>query len=102
MLAALFALKAILKHVRDVLLKSDNVTTVAYINRLGGTRSRVLANIAKELWLWCLQKRITLKAQHLPGKENLNADFMSRHLRDRTDWTLNPVLFNLISQMRVH
>ena len=37
LLAALFALKAFLKHVRNtsVLLKSDNVTTVAYINRLG-------------------------------------------------------------------
>ena len=44
LLAALFALKAFLKHVRDisVLLKSDNVTTVTYINHLGGTRSRVL------------------------------------------------------------
>ena len=40
-----------------------------------------------------------LKAQHLPGKENLNADFMCRHLRDRTDWILNPTLFDLINQM---
>ena len=101
LLAALFALRAFLKHVRDVsvLLKSDNVTTVAYINRLGGTRSGVLVHIAKELWLWCLQRGIAIKAQHLPGKDNLNADFMSRHLRDRADWILNPALFNLINQM---
>ena len=101
LLAAQFALRAFLKNVRDVsvLLKSDNVTTVAYINHLGGTRSGVLVNISKELWLWCLQRGIALKAQHLPGKENLNADFMSRHLRDRTDWILNPALFNLINQM---
>ena len=78
----------------SVLLKSDNVTTIAYINRLGGTRSQVLVNISKELWLWCLQRGIALKAQHLPGKENLNADFMSRHLRDRTNWILNPALFD--------
>ena len=101
LLAAQFALRAVLKNVRDVsvLLKSDNVTTVAYINHLGGTRSRVLVNISKELWLWCLQRGIALKAQHLPGKENLKADFVSRHLRDRTDWILNPALFNLINQM---
>ena len=100
LLAALFSLKAFLKHARDisVLLKSDNVTTVAYINHLGGTKSKILVNISKNIWLWCLQRGITLKAQHLPGKENLKADFMSRHLRDRTDWVLNPALFNLINQ----
>ena len=77
-LELLVALRAFLKHVRDVsvLLKSDNVTTVAYINHLGGTRSRVLVNISKKLWLWCLQRGIALKAQHLPGKENLNTDFI--------------------------
>ena len=73
--------------------------TVAYINRLGGTRSQVLVNISKELWLWCLQRGIVLKAQHLPGKENLNADFMSCHLRDGSDWILNPALFDLVNQM---
>jgi hypothetical protein len=47
----------------------------------------VLVRISKELWLWCLQRGIILRAQHLPGKEN--PDFMSCHLRDRT---LNPAL----------
>ena len=60
-----------------MLLKSNNVTTVAYINHLGGTKSKILANISKNIWLWCLQRGITLKAQHLPGKENLKADFIS-------------------------
>lgn len=55
-------------------------------------------NISKTLWLWCLQRGITLRAQHLPGKEDLKADFKPRHLRDRTDWVLNPALFNLINQ----
>ena len=53
----------------------------------------MLVNIAKELWHWCLQRRTALKAQHLPGKENLNADFMSHHLRDRTNWVLNLSLY---------
>lgn len=101
LLAALFALRAFLKHAREVsvLLKSHNVTTVVYINHLGGTKSQMLVNIAKELWRWCLQRRTALKAQHLPGKDNLNADFMSCHLRDRTNWILNPSLFSLINQM---
>ena len=99
LLAAFFTLKAFLKHVRSIFLLSDNVTTVAYINHLGGTKSCTLVEIAKELWTWCFQRGIALQAQHLPGKPNLHADFMSRHLRDRTDWILNPALFKFIKQL---
>ena len=48
-----------------VLLKIDNTTAVTYINRLGGPVSLLATEITKELWLWCLQRNITLKAQHL-------------------------------------
>ena len=101
LLAALFALKAFLKHVRNtsVLLKSDSVTTMAYINRLGGTTSCTLREISKELWAWCLPRGIVLQAQHLPGRLNINADFMSRHLQHRTDWMLNPAIFKIINQL---
>ena len=75
------------------------MTTVAYIDRLGGTKSRTLVKISKELWAWCLKRGIALQAQHLPGKQNLSAYFMSRHLRDRTDWILNPALFRFINQL---
>ena len=80
LLPALFALKAFLKHVQytSVLLKSDNVTTVAYINRLGGRKSHSLVEISKELWAWCLHRGIVLQAQHLLGRLNINADFIYR------------------------
>ena len=50
--------------------------------------------LVKELWLWCLRQRISLKAQHLPGKENVVADRESRVMRDRSDWMLNPAIIN--------
>ena len=31
----------------------DNTTAVAYLNRMGGTRSPDLSHCAKQLWLWC-------------------------------------------------
>ena len=101
LLAALFSLKAFLKEVKhtSVLLKSDNTTTIAYINHLGGTKSRTLVKISKDLWSWCLNKGISLQAQYLPGKLNLSADFMSRHLTDRTDWILNPSIFSCLNEM---
>lgn len=40
---------------------------------------------------------ITLTAQHLP-RQNIQADFMSRHLVDSSDWMLNSHLFQVLNQ----
>ena len=54
LLAGSFAVKSFTKdrlcvHVR---LRMDNVSAVAYINRLGGTHSLILSNLALALWEW--------------------------------------------------
>lgn len=61
LLVALFALKEFLKgrSQMNFQLKSNNISTVAYNNHIGGTRSQTLVRIAKELWLWCLQRGLT-------------------------------------------
>ena len=71
-----------------VLLKMDNTTSIAYINRMGGTRSRTLSQEARNLWHWCLQRGITLSAKHLPGVENTTADEESRTLQSSAEWML--------------
>ena len=58
----------------SVILKMDNTTAVAYINRRGGTVSPVLSHLAKDLWLWCTERNILIQAQHLPGSMNSIAD----------------------------
>ena len=63
----------------------------------GGTESPLSTQLVKELWQWCLQWDIHLRAQHLPGKLNFTADFLSRHLRDRSDWILDEELFSMIN-----
>ena len=83
----------------QILLLLDNTTAVAYINHLGGTVSPQASKLVKDLWIWCLRRGITLKAQHLPGKENVIADLESRVRRNRSDWTLNPVIFNRIQAL---
>ena len=99
LLAATFGVQAFCKSVQvsSVLLKTDNTTVVAYINKMGGTRSPMLIQLAKDLWQWCLKRGIHLRAEHLSGELNITADFLSRHLRDRTDWVLNPELFAMIN-----
>ena len=104
MLAVLYALKAFLKHHQNktVLILSDNTSVVAHINKMGGTRSQDLIDLTKVIWSWCLARDLKLSAQHIPGKVNITADFLSRFLRDRTDWVLNPKIFTALNQLWAH
>ena len=100
LLAVSLALKTFAKdksHV-DVLIRTDNVSAKAYINHLVGTHSHQLNSIAVQLWKWCLDRHISLTAEHLPGKNNQVADEESRAVRDRCDWMIHPELFARIHQ----
>ena len=101
LLAATFATQTFAKEITDttILLKIDNTTAVAYINNLGGTISQDLVVLAKDLWMWCLERNIHIIAQHLPGVLNQTADAESRLMRDRMDWKLNPCLYRRIDQL---
>ena len=66
---------------------------VAYINKMGGTHSRKLCDLALEMWEWCIERRLTVHAEHLPGKFNVIADFESRHPNDSSEWQLSPRVF---------
>ena len=43
-----------------------------------------------------MDRRITLTAQHLPGKQNVIADEEFQIMKDRWDWMLNPTIFDQI------
>ena len=91
--AGIFAVKAFEKQKQNinVLLKMDNRSAVAYVNRMSGTRSEILTDLAKEMWEWALQQNIHIMAIHIPGMTNLRAD--SRHWDDPSDWFLRKDLF---------
>ena len=99
--AALFAVRAFTAKERQlhVHLRMDNRTAVAYVLKMGGTRSSVLVGIAQELWGYALTKQITLTAEYLPGKYNHKADWESRHFRDSSNWKLNPSIFQALDQL---
>lgn len=101
LLAATLATKTFAKNKSrvSILLRIDNTTAVSYINNLGGTVSQELITLAKELWMWCLERNIHISAQHLPGALNVIADAESRSQRDRSDWMLNPVIFKRINSL---
>ena len=78
-------------------IRTDNLTTMAYINHQGG-RDPALTELVRPLWDWALQTRTTLCATYIPGKINDRADKLSRRKRDRTDWMLHRNLFSRLSR----
>ena len=98
LLAGGFALKSFLKNKCDInlLLLMDNTSAISYINKMGGSTSLVLSSLAFDLWQWCLERSITVTAQHLPvpGCLNVTADYESRANPDSSDWQLVHQGFN--------
>ncbi|XP_075307052.1 uncharacterized protein LOC142368762 [Odontesthes bonariensis] len=79
-----------------VLVRTDNTTTVAYINRQGGLRSRQLHMLARRLILWSCGRLLSLRATHVPGVLNTGADLLSRGAPVYGEWTLHPEIVEQI------
>ena len=99
MMAVLLSLRAFAPHLRNktVQILSDNITTVAYINHMGGPMDD-LTNIAKLIWAEAIQNNITLVAKHLSGRLNTQADGLSRAI-DKHKWMLSRPLFQYLDSV---
>ncbi|XP_069586293.1 uncharacterized protein [Ranitomeya imitator] len=78
---------------KDVRILSDNTTTVAYLNRQGGTRSETLMSSATEILNLAESHLTSLTALHIRGENNQQADFLSRHTLKQGEWCLNQQIF---------
>ncbi|XP_044165229.1 uncharacterized protein LOC122949160 [Acropora millepora] len=83
---------------KHVLVQSDNTTTVAYLNAIGGIKSTPCNEMATMIWDWCLRDNIWLSATHTPGSKNIQADKESRVLKESTEWSLSQEVFNAIQE----
>ena len=79
-----------------ILLRIDNTTAVAYINKMGGTRFPKLNALAREIWQWAESRNNFLCASYIPSKENCKADALSRLSNDDTEWELSDSAFSKI------
>ena len=95
LLAVYFGLKSFpfLLKGKHVCIKSDNSTTVCYLNAMGGTKSPLCNKLAKSIWMCCVQNEIWLTACHLPGVLNFEADKSPRQFNERIEWQLKPGIF---------
>ena len=63
---------------KTVALFCDNVTTVAYLRKQGGTVSRQLFLKAREIIVWTENHQVVLLPQFIAGSSNSSADLLSR------------------------
>ena len=71
-----------------VQIMTDNSTSVSYLNRMGGTKSVTLSNLALDIWRWCLRKAFHISAVHVAGLLNIFADPLSHFQLLSTEWML--------------
>lgn len=97
LLAIFYALKSFCKMDSDIHVQilSDNTCAVSYVKNFGGIKSETCNKLAKEIWLWAIERQIWVSATHIPGVEN-EADFESRNHNDNTEWMLDKGTFQQI------
>ena len=98
LLAAFFALKCFCNHMGNchIQIQIDNTTALAYINNMGGSKSKQLNELAVEIWEWCTARNIWLSAVHIAGRLNTGADEQSRVFSDNHEWMLDKHSFDKI------
>ena len=82
---------------KSIQVLSDNITSVVYINRLGGS-SEKLNTLMSTIWCFAHNHAIELCAKHLAGVKNVHADQISRRVSPY-EWQLHPRLFRQLDIM---
>ena len=98
--AVLLGLKALCKDFRDVhvRLRSDNMTTIACIDRCGSTKISLL-DIVAQIFEWASMRNITISAEYIKGCDNVVADRESRVKNFDSEWQLDPLVFRKLCRL---
>lgn len=94
--AAFFGLQCFAKDLHDceVLLRVDNTTAVAYINKMGGVQFTHLNSITRDIWQWCEERNIWIYTSYINTKDNYEADRESRKIN--IEWELSQRAYSKI------
>lgn len=76
----------------------DNMTTIAYVNKFGGTRSPLLMDLANSIWNYCLTTNTRIQLHYIPSAFN-PADSPSRRLQHQIEWRLAHHYFQHLNQL---
>ncbi len=80
-------------ELRHVLIRTDNMSVVSYINHQGGVRSN---KHAANLLLCADRHFLSIRAAHIPSLLNHRADMLSRKGIPQGEWRLHPESVRMI------
>ena len=80
-------------HNMRILIRTDNTTSKACMNKQGGTRPLLLIKLATDLWRWRPKREITIQSTHVQGISKKIADSESRRPFQKNNWTLRRPVF---------
>ena len=78
-------------------LQIDNTCALSYLLKMGGTHNMQMLKLSKEIWEYLFHKQITITAEYLPSKLNVEADWESRNINNSSEWHLLKSVFNKIT-----
>lgn len=81
----------------DLLLRIDNMTAIAYINKFGSVQYPHLSSIARKIWKWCEDRNIFIFVSYIASADNATADAESRTADPNTEWEISPKGFSEIN-----
>lgn len=91
--AALFALQCFVDEISNshVKIMIDNTSAVGMINKMGSAKSDSCNKLVFKIWQFCIKNNIWLTAAHIPGCNNVVADWESRNFsKQDMEWMLDP------------
>ena len=69
----------------------DNTSAVGMINKMGSSKSDNCNKLVFKIWQFCIENNIWLTAAHIPGCNNVVADWESRNFsKQDNEWMLDP------------
>ena len=94
--AILHALEAFSHEITGLHIKvfSDNMTAVASINKMGTSHSAKCNTLTKTIWALCEKLDTWITCAHIPGKQNILADALSRKSYDGGEAMLSKDILN--------
>ena len=77
---------------KHILMRSDSMSVVTYLNKMGGTHSLFLCIATWHLLRQMQRLSCTITSTHVAGISNKVADSLSRVRIQPTEWMLNPTV----------
>lgn len=98
--AIYFGLKCFARDLSNcnILIRTDNSTALAYVNKMGSVQHPQLNDLSRTIWKWCESRNLWIFASYISSSENWQADRASRVLHAETEWSLNQHVFDNITQ----